>query len=127
MSLRRFHGWEPRTFTVQDGRRTITVTEPEFDAWEQAVQVAYDDYQAGLCSDCGQPLSESLRDHEAEHHPTYLAGFTECRSCEALESAALMQARTDREQAQQAGEHDQLPPATHHRRWSVRRVDHQTK
>ena len=123
VSLRRFHGWEPRTFTVRDGDRTITVPETEYDAWEQAIQAAYDDWVAGLCPDCGQPLTESLWDANADHHPTYLAGFTECRACEVLEITVNRQAQADQKQT----ERNNFPVPTRHRRWAVTRVDKPTE
>ena len=61
--------------------------EPEYDAWERAIQVAYDGWRHSLCSDCGQPLQESLLDEKVppDQRPRYRASFTQCRACEALE------------------------------------------
>lgn len=101
----------------------MTVTEPEYDAWERAIQTAYDAHQASLCPDCGQPLAESLWDAKADHHPTYLAGFTECRSCEVLEISVNKQAQTDETRSKQ----NNFPVATRHRRWHVNRVDQPTE
>ena len=122
--MRRFLGWEPRTWQISDERgRTTTVAEPEFDSWERAIQTAYDDWLASLCPDCGQPLAESLWDAEADHHPTYLAGFTECRSCEVLEISVNRQSQTDQKQS----ERNNFPVPTRHRRWHVNRVDQPTE
>lgn len=109
--------------TVQQDGRTVTVSEPEYDGWEQAIQAAYDDWQSGLCPGCGEPLNESLWDAKADHHPTYLAGFTECRACEVLEVTVNKQAQTDTRQS----ERNNFPVATHHRRWQVTRVDKSTE
>lgn len=108
--------------TVCDGGRTVTVTEPEFDAWERALQTAYDDYSASLCPNCGQPLAESLWSANANSRPTYQAGFTECRACEVLEITVNKQAQTDAQQSEQNG----FPVSTHHRQWRVERVDRQS-
>ena len=122
ISLRRFHGWEPRRTTVRhpDGS-WVTVTEPEFDGWERAIQAAYDAWRAGLCPDCGQPLSESLLDTSTPpaERPVYAAGFVQCRACEALELAIDKQAEVDRKRADQRT----APVPTHHRHWRVDRVD----
>lgn len=121
MSLRRFHGWEPRTTSTRhaDGT-TVTVTEPEYDDWERMIQAAYDDYMDGLCPDCGHPMSESLWDASvpADERPQWQAGFVECRACEVLEITMGEQARRD-----QAAEKTLTGPLpTHHRHWHVEQM-----
>ena len=121
MSLRRFHGWEPRSTTVtHDDGSVVTVVEPEFDEWEQAIQAAYDDYMDGLCPDCGHPLSVSLWDATVppDERPQWQAGFTECRACEVLEITMGQQARND----EQAAKDMSGPLPTHHRHWRVEQM-----
>ena len=116
ISLRRFLGWEPRTLTTHAG---ATVREPEYDAWERAIQVAYDGWRHSLCSDCGQPLQESLLDEKVppDQRPRYRASFTQCRACEVLELSMAKQAEDDK--GKKVGN---LPAPTHHRHWRVDRI-----
>ena len=115
--MRRFHGWEPTTFTLGDS----TWREPEFDAWERAVWRALADYEADRCPGCGQPLAESLWDAAvpAGQRPAWETGYYECRACELLEIAQNRIAERDRRQTEVNG----FPVATHHRRWYVARKD----
>lgn len=93
--------------------------EPEYDAWERAIQVAYDDWRHSLCSDCGQPLQESLLDGKVppDQRPRYRASFTQCRACEVLELSMAKQAEDDK--GKKVGN---LPAPTHHRHWRVDRI-----
>ncbi|GAA2183374.1 hypothetical protein GCM10009785_26690 [Brooklawnia cerclae] len=120
MSLRRFLGWEQRTVTVERDGRTVTTAEPEYDDWERAIQIAYDDWRGDVCPDCGQPLSVSLLDREHPDGHRWVAGFQECRSCAALEEARHKQSETD-EQRRKVFKGVFIP--TGHRRWHVKRID----
>ena len=118
MSLRRFHGWTPRTVSVtHDDGTTVTVAEPEYDDWERAIQSVFD---TAFCPDCGQPLDESLLDEKTppDQRPRYKASFTQCRACEVLELSMAKQAEADKDK--KVGD---LPAPTHHRHWRVDRID----
>ena len=124
MSLRRFLGWEPRTLTATraDGT-TVTVTEPEYDVWEQAIQIAYDAWQAGICDGCGQPLAESLWTGEpgGPTQTDYAASYRQCMACDVLENAVAQTAAKDQRQVDMRK--DAPTPSTHHRRWHIARTD----
>jgi len=120
VSLRRFHGWEPRTWQVTDSDGAVViVSEPEYDEWERAIQTAYDAWRAGICDGCGQPMDESLHDVTKKHQIAYAAGFYTCRACESLELAMDKRAAED----QQAEKRTGRKPPTHQRHWFVKPVD----
>jgi hypothetical protein len=65
VSYRRFHGWEPATVTTheydQDGRllRSTARQEAEFDDSDRAMFLGLQEYEDGLCPNCGLPLDET--------------------------------------------------------------------
>lgn len=120
ISLRRFHGWEPATYTA-NGR---TFTEPEYDAWERALWRALDDWEATRCPGCGNDISESLWDPKRPAHerPGWHASYRQCRACEVLLIAQNVQSKRDEERAK-ALPKGTAPPPTQHRHWSVIRDD----
>lgn len=124
VSLRRFHGWEPpqHTHTHPDGS-TTTIPQPEYDAYERALWRALEDWEAGLCPDCGQPLHLSLWDPDqpAEERAKWRALYSSCRACLELENAQNKVADDDK-QTQERLKLEQ-PPPHRHRKWRVERDD----
>lgn len=114
VSLRRFNGWEPTTVTTTrpDGT-TITTRDPEFDAWERSLWIAFDAWEKQYCPGCGTPYERGLWDNDAEpdKRPRWRVGMYRCRPCEVLE-----QVQSKHVKALEAANHDQ-PVPTHHLKW----------
>lgn len=91
MSPRRYAGWEPHTRYIYDdtGRTLSTVPEPEWDEFDNALVDALENWQAGVHS-CGHHESE-----QADPDAVFVAGYTVCKACEALQAAQEKQAKTD--------------------------------
>lgn len=109
VSPRRYAGWEPVTRYSYDaaGRVAHTRPEPEWDEWDQALVDAWLNWQAGLHT-CGHHESET-----ADPGVAFVASFTECRACAALQAAQESRAKVD-EPALKAGRNPDYP-----RRWRV--------
>jgi len=58
--LKRFLGWEPKTFYGYDdeGRMVASKQEPEWDEVEQNYMLALAEYRASKCPVCGGPIDE---------------------------------------------------------------------
>lgn len=112
MSPRRYAGWEPRTtyHYSEDGRVEWTEPEPEWDEWDTALVDELLNWQAGLHT-CGHHETDT-----ADRGNLYVAGYTICRACEALQRAQEKQSETDKP-ARKAGRNPDYP-----RRWRVRRT-----
>lgn len=119
MSLRRFWGWEPATWTGDSGR---TVAEPEFDEWERALWRAFENWESERCPGCGEPFSEALWARSDPERPKYRAGFHRCNSCLELENAQIKQEQQDESERKARGK-DAPPIPTRHRHWFVERDD----
>jgi hypothetical protein len=91
ISVRRFDGWEPQTVTVyryrKDGRikKTITVTEPEYDEHDRAWMLALSAYRAAHCPHCGGALHETT---DPANEFAYHADSIRCFKCTALAKSA---------------------------------------
>lgn len=101
--MRRFEGWEPRTFFDydDDGRLVSSWPEPEWDEEQQGWMLALSEYRAGMCTGCGLPLRESTD----EKYDFVVPPPTRCWGCDAV-SLAQNKDKRDRPEAL---------------RWSVRR------
>lgn len=125
ITVRRYFGWEPRTFTTTINGQTVTRPEPEWDVWERQLWKALAEYEAGLCPNCRQPLAECLIDTNIpeSERPVYAAGFLECAACRVLEQTQI---RVDRLDAEWAKDHEAEaktnPPTRMHRVWHVTKV-----
>lgn len=105
LSLRRFHGWEPREttrVTVRDdeGRPTewVTTREPEWDDDERDIMRARQHIEAHRCSQCGGDLDEFLTDEPPViDNPGYgfSVGSVWCRKCVAMAKWRRMHKKTD--------------------------------
>lgn len=70
----------------------MTETEPEWDADEQALRLAYLEDKADRCSGCGQPISESAHHDADPNNPDrkYMYQVSNpivCHSCRAKDQA----------------------------------------
>lgn len=121
ISLRRFHGWEPTTFTNASGH---SVQETENDSWERALWRAFQIWEDSRCSGCGNNLEESLWDPDipTEERPRWRASYTQCLACMSLIQAQNKQHEDDQKQQKAMGEGAPALP-TQHRHWSVIRDD----
>lgn len=121
ISLRRFHGWEPTTYTTRAGH---TYRDSENDAWERALWRAFDQWELTRCSGCGNSLEESLWDPDVpfEDRPKWWASFTQCLACKTLLLAQGTQSKEDEKMQKAMGEGASALP-TQHRHWSVVRDD----
>lgn len=113
ISLRRFWGWEPHTYT-HDGR---TIPEAEYDEWERALWRALEMWEQDRCPGCGQAMSESIWPAKKDR-PHYRGGFHECSGCLAIEVAQIEQHRLD-EQTRKARGKDAPPIPTNYRKWAA--------
>lgn len=84
--------------------------EPEWDAWDTALVDALQEWNAGLHS-CGHHQSE-----QDDPETVFVAGFTVCRACEALQAAQKKQHAADAP-AIKDGHNPDYP-----RRWRLRRT-----
>lgn len=120
VSLRRFLGWEPRQITVtRDDGTVVTVTEPEYDVWEQQVQAAYTAWLDDVCPGCGWPTRLGLWTGEpgGPTRDMFVASYRQCVPCDVLENAVNQVAANDRKVVEKNP--DLLPPSTKHRHWQV--------
>lgn len=109
VSPRRYAGWEPRTrYSYDDqGRISHTEPEPEWDEWDTALVDELLNWQAGVHT-CGHHESEQP---DADH--LYVASWTACKACAALQAAQEKQSKED-EPARKQGRNPDYP-----RRWRV--------
>lgn len=94
LSLRRFHGWEPRETTRVTARDAegrpaewMTTREPEWDDDERDIMRARAHIEAHRCSQCGGDLDEYLTDQPPiADDPGYgfSVGPVWCRRCVAM-------------------------------------------
>jgi hypothetical protein len=86
ISLKRFQGWEPRTFyTYEDGVLVSSIPESEWDDQERGWMIALVEYRKGLCQQCGGLLKETLdpkNEEGYEHLPP-----ARCERCVGLEKS----------------------------------------
>jgi hypothetical protein len=92
VSPARFLGWEPKvTVTYEYGAngriaRTVTTTEPEWNADSRELAMALERYEAGCCSGCGDHLSITTK---PENEDRYRAGpGIRCHRCTATAQMA---------------------------------------
>ena len=110
MSPRRYAGWEPRTSYLYDNTGRITHTQPEAE-WNELDHALIDElanWQSGVHS-CGHNEDE-------QHDPdaVFVAGYSVCKACEALQAAQEKQAKIDAPERKK-GRNPDFP-----RRWTVR-------
>lgn len=82
MSLRRYLGWEPRTFYHYDvdGRLEYTEQESEFTDYDRDHVAALTQVRANECPGCGGPLDQTTDTEHVSWHVTY----DECNRCETV-------------------------------------------
>lgn len=86
ISLKRFQGWEPRTFyTHEDGVLVSSIPETEWDASERGWMLALVEYRKGLCQQCGGLLKETT-DPKNEDGYKHLPPVC-CERCKEFERA----------------------------------------
>lgn len=108
MSPRRYAGWEPVThWHYTDGRVTHTTVDPEWDEWDQALIDALLNWQAGVHR-CGHHETE-----QADPDTVFVAGYSVCKACEALQQAQRRQAEQDKPRIKDGQNPD------YSRRWSI--------
>lgn len=98
MSPSRFAGWEPRettSHTYTDGLlvESVTVRESEWSDIDRMLIRALLAYRADLHS-CGHPLSETALPLPAGEK--WVAQYTICRACDAMEKAQEKQRKADK-------------------------------
>jgi hypothetical protein len=85
------------------------VSEPEWDEFDNALVDEWEDWRAGVHS-CGHHESE-----QTDPDAVFVAGYTVCAACQALQAAQEKQATTDKPQREK-GRNPDFP-----RRWQVNR------
>ncbi|MFI6819718.1 hypothetical protein ACIBJE_02050 [Micromonospora sp. NPDC050187] len=94
VSPRRLEGWEPSTIHEYDdaGRLIRSTPETEWTAEQVGWLAALEEYEAGLCKQCGQPLSETTKPEHDFNNPLSPAFYeaapgtpVQCHCCAALQ------------------------------------------
>jgi hypothetical protein len=94
VSLRRLEGWEPSTVYEydSDGRLLRSTPESEWSPEQLGWLVALDEYESGLCKQCGQMLSETTKIEHDFNNPFGTAFYeaapgtpVQCHCCAALQ------------------------------------------
>lgn len=104
MSPRRYAGWEPVTRYMYDeqGRIISTTPEPEWDEWDTVLVDCLLNWQSGVHR-CGHH-----EDEQADPDVVFVAEFTVCKACEALQRRQEAQAQVDKP-AIKAGKNPDYP------------------
>lgn len=86
ISLKRFDGWEPRTFYVHEaGVLVSSIPESEWDAQERGWMLAYAAYLENCCARCGGDLHETTNPANEDGYVHLLP--VQCARCVEFERA----------------------------------------